>query len=264
MEKKASMTKIVNNKKNANNKSDIRFLKELDGQVIVSVEQYKAHPELFLGTPGNNLRLKDGREVLLSCVIGDMAFELAREAELLLCSMFFLSEIASSVDIPVVKAQARCGIARAYSLYTAIKDFLCPGHRKSTLENMREADLNLYQIVKDEHLVKQLVCNNQYYFENPANSKFRFGNESIDVEYLAHLIEKGFRSLLRGKDDGFASSWDSIDFTCTVVEGCIMVTQLRRMERRAAINYAVKELGPGSKSCVEVVSRMITIDKEAV
>lgn len=258
-----SKPKSVNSKKSSNNKSDIKFLKELNGQVIVSVEQYKSHPELFLGTPSHNLRLKDGREVIVSCVIGDMAFDLVRVAELLLSSMFFHSVIASSTSTPIVKAQAICGIARAYSLYTAIKDFLCPGHKKSTLEEMREIDLKLYQIVKYDAVVKQLVSDSQYYFENPSNPKFQFGNESIDVEYLAHLIEEGYRTLLSGKDDEFDSSLDSINYTCTVFEGCIMVTQLRHMKRKDAINYASKELGSGSKSCVETLFRMLTINKEA-
>ncbi len=43
---KQSMPKSVNTKKSTNNKSSIMFLKELNGQVVVSVEQYKSHPEL--------------------------------------------------------------------------------------------------------------------------------------------------------------------------------------------------------------------------
>ena len=56
---------------------------------------------------------------------------------------------------------------------------------------------------------------------------------------------------------------DRITLMFTACMGYIMVTQLRHMGRKAAIEYAAKELGPDSKSCVEVVFRMLTIDKEA-
>ena len=87
------MPKSINSKKNTNNKSDINFLKELNGQVVVSVEQYKAHPDLFLGNILEGLSLKDNRDVVVAIAIGGMVFPIERVAELLLNCIFINYEI---------------------------------------------------------------------------------------------------------------------------------------------------------------------------
>ena len=259
---KQSMPKGVNSKKNTNNKSSIKFLKELNGQVVVSVEQYKSHPKLFLGNPWDGLRLKDGREVIVAVEIGGMAFPIERVLELLLNCIFINYELISKKVNSQLTDQAYPIIARAYNLYCAIMDFMLPGHKPATLEVMRQHDEELYRMLKAEGTVKRFEKISQDY-ENPENPKFRFGNERIDTEYLAHMIWMGILRMQRTLQEETNAAEDSKDFMFTLCVGSIMATQLRRMDRKAAIKYAAKELGPGSKSCVEVVFRMLTIDTEA-
>lgn len=259
---KQSMPKSVNTKKSTNNKSSIMFLKELNGQVVVSVEQYKSHPDLFLGNPWDGLRLKDGREVIVAVEIGGMAFPIERVANLLRKCIFINYDMISKNVNSDLTVQAYPMIARAYNLYCAIMDVIIPGHKLATLEVMRQYDEDLYGLLKVDGTVKYFDKISRDY-ENPENPKFRFGNERIDTEYLAYMILNGFFGMQGMLQEETDTKEDEIDFMFTLCMGGIMVTKLRRMERKAALNYAAKVLGPGSQSCVEVVSRMLTIDKEA-
>ena len=255
---KQSMPKSINSK-NTNNKCNIKILKGFNGQVLVSLEEYKAHRPLFLGKPGNNLRLKDGREVILVKVIGNMAFDLERVAELLLSFIFNVAGGVNSTNDPRVLLD----ISRAFKVYCSIMSFLDPSHMQDTLENIRRYDEGLYTLLSDKE-VERLVAFSRSEFEDPWSHKVQLGDESIDVDYFLHLIEWGYKPLCCGLDDEFDSKEEYLDFVFTIITGCIMVAQLRGMERRAAINHTAKELGPGSKSFVEVMFRMLTIDKEAV
>ena len=257
------MPKSVNIKKSSNNKSDIKFLKELNGQVVVSVEQYKAHPDLFLGNIWDGLSLKDNRDVVVAVVIGGMVFPIERVAELLLNCIFINYEMISKDVNSQLTVQAYPIIARAYNIYCAIMDVVIPGHKPATLEVMRQHDEDLYRLLKVKGTVKYFDKISRDY-ENPENPKFCFGNERIDTEYFAYMILNGFFGMQRLWQENTDVVEDSKDFMFTLCMGSIMVTKLRRMERKAAIKYAAKELGPGSKGCVEVVSRMLTIEKEPV
>ena len=256
------MPKSVNSRKNANNKSDINFLKELNGQVVVSVEQYKAHPDLFLGNILEGLSLKDNRDVVVAIAIGGMVFPIERVAELLLNCIFINYEMISKDVNSQLTVQAYPIIARAYNLYCAIMDVIIPGHKPATLEVMRQYDEDLYGLLKVDGTVKYFDKISRDY-EDPENPKFRFGNERIDTEYLAYMILNGIFGMQGILQEETDTKEDEIDFMFTLCMGGIMVTKLRHMERKAALNYAAKVLGPGSQSCVEVVSRMLTIDKEA-
>ena len=259
---KVSMPKSIESKKNTNNKSSIKFLKELNKQVVVSVEQYLAHPELFLGNPLDGLRLKDNRDVVVAVEIGGMAFPIERVAELLLNCIFINHEMISKKVNSQLTEQAYPIIARAFKLYCAILDVMLPGHKPATLEVMRQHDEELYRLLKAEGTVKHFEKISRDY-ENPENPKFRFGNERIDTEFLAYIILNGIFGMQRIWQENPDVTEDRKGFMFTLCMGSIMTTQLRRMERKAAIKYAAKELGPGSKSCVEVVFRMLTIDTEA-
>lgn len=270
-----TMPKSINSKKNGQHHTgtvqtrvnstecSIKFMKEFNGQVVVSAEQFKSNPDCFLGKPGNNLRLKDGREVVLACEIGNMVFSLDRMWKLLFGSTLLLGNIATSDDDSLVDAQTNMHLARAYNEYCIIKEFLYPGHKKEGLKEMRRFDKELYRILKNESAVEQLVIQSRECCEMPDNPKFQFEEESIDMEYLAYLIELGYRYLALGLDDEFDSTEDYVNFAWTVYEGCILVTQLRGMGRKAAIEYAANKLGADSKECVETVFKMLTIDKEA-
>ena len=257
-----SKPKSVNSKKSSNNKSDIKFLKELNGQVVVSVEQYKAHTDLFLGNIWDGLSLKDNRDVVVAIATGGMVFPIERVAELLLNCIFINYEMISENVNSELTVQAYPIIARAYNLYCAIMDVMLPGHKPATLEVIRQQDEDLYRLLKVDGTVKYFDKVSRDY-EKPENPKFRFGNERIDTEYLAYMILNGILGMQRMWQENTDVTEDRKDFMFTLCMGSIMVTKLRRMERMAAIKYAANVLGPGSKSCVEVVSRMLTIGKEA-
>ena len=258
----ALMPKNINSKKN-NSKSDINFLKELNGQVVVSVEQYKAHPDLFLGTPSNNLRLEDDREVILAQVIGNKAFPLERVADNLLSFILLIAGGVISTTDPNVKRQILMDTARAFKVYCAIMDLLDSGHMQDTLDKIRRYDESLYSILSDEEKVERLVAFSRSECEDPRSPKVQFGDESIEVEYLAHMVEFGYKPLLCGLDDEFESEEEYFDFSFTIIVSCVMVTQLRGMEKEEAIEYFLDELGYNSKESVEFFFNMLTIDKEA-
>lgn len=257
------MTKSINSKKNTNNKSDIKFLKELNGQVVVSVEQYKAHPNLFLGTPDNNFRLKDGREVILAQVIGNKAFPLERVADNLLSFILLIAGGVISTTDPNVKRQILMDTARAFKVYCAIMDLLDSYHMQDTLDKIRRYDESLYSILSDEEKVERLVAFSRSECEDPRSPKVQFGDESIDVDYLSHLIEWGYKPLAIGLDDEFDSDEEYFDFAFTIIVGCIIVTQLRGLGREEAVEYFIDELGDNNKGNVEFFFDLLTIDKEA-
>ena len=261
--KKTMPKSIINGKKN-NNMSDITFLKELNGQVVVSVEQYKSAPDYFIGKPGDNLRLKDGREVVVACELEGMAFPLDKLADLLLNCILINHEAASAYVNSDFTVQAYPMLAGAYKLYCAIMDFLNPGHKRATLEFMRQFDKDLYSFLKVEGTVKYFDNISRREHEEPENPRFCFGHESIDEEYLAYMILNGIFGMQRIWQETPDATEDSKDFMFTLCMGSIMVTKLRRMEKKAAIKYAAKELGPDSKECVEIVLKMLTIDKKKV
>ena len=262
--KKTMPKSIINGKKN-NNMSDITFLKELNGQVVVSVEQYKSNPDYFLGKPGDNLRLKDGREVVVACELEGMAFPLDKLADLLLNCILINHEAASAYVNSDFTVQAYPMLARAYKLYCAIMDFLNPGHKRATLEFMRQFDKDLYSFLKVEGTVKYFDNISRRDHEDPENPKFCIGHESIDEEYLASMISLGAIRIFKiMEEEEIDDKMDRITLMFTACMGYIMVTQLRHMGRKAAIEYAAKELGPDSKECVEIVLKMLTIDKKEV
>ena len=260
----ASMPRSINGKKNENNKSNIKLLKELNGQVLVSLEQYKAHPNLFLGTIGNNLRLKDRREVVLVKVIGDKAFPLEKVADILLSFILFIAGGVVSATFQSSKRQALMDTARAFKTYCAIMDVLNPGQIQVALEQIRQFDESLYSILNDEEKVESLVAFSRIKNEDARSPKVQLGNECIDVDYLSHLIEWGYKPLIIGLDDVFDSREEFLDFAFTVVVGCIMVTQLRGMGREEAVKFFIDELGHNSKEGAEFLFNLLTINNEHI
>ena len=257
---KKTMPKSINSKKN--NKSNIKFLKELNGQVLVSVQQYQSHPELFLGTPGN-LRLKDGREAIVSIVVRDKVFPLDRVANLLKSIIFFVAEVIFPTDDPYVKCQAHLDSARAFKVYCDIMELLDPGHMQDALDEIREFDEELYGILNDAEKVEHLVSISRSECESPLNPKIQFIAESIDVEYLSRLIEFGYKPLLCVLNDEFESDEEYVNFAFTMIVGCVMVKELQGMEREEAIECFLDEFGYHNKECAEFFFNMLTINKEA-
>ena len=259
---KNTMPKSINSK-NTKNKCNIKILKGFNGQVLVSLEEYKAHRHFFLGTSGNNLRLKDGREVILVKVIGDKAFPIERVSDNLLSFILLVAGGIISTTDPGTKRQVLIDTARAFKVYCAIMDLLDSGHKKDTLDKIRRYDENLYSVLSDEEKVERLVAFSRSECEDPRSPKVQLGNERIDVDYLSHLIEWGYKPLAIGLDDEFDSDEEYFDFAFTIIVCCIMVTQLRGMEREEAVEYFIDELGHNSKDSVEFFFNLLTINKEA-
>ena len=273
----STMPKSINSKKNGQHQTGAiqtrvntsnhnnKFLKELSGQVVVSVEKYKSNPDLFIGNLRDGLRLKDGREVIVACEIEGMAFPLDKVADLLLNCILINFEMASANVNSDLTVQSYPLLARAYKFYCTIMDFLNPGHKSSTLEFMRQYNKDLYSLLKAEGSVNYFGNINRRDYEKPENPSFCFGKESIDAECLAYMVALGAIRINKIiQDEEIDDEMDRMNIMFTAVMGGIMAAKLRRMKRKAAIEYAAKELGPGSKGCVEVVFKMLTIDKEEV
>ena len=231
---KKSMPKSVNSKKNNDYKCNTRPSKVL---------HY------------NGLKKIDGRCV---CVVENMVINLEKVAELLLSSILFFNEAAAYNDDHHTKTQAVRDLARAYHVYRTIKDILHPGSSSTILEEFRQYDEELYRLVEDEDTVSQLVNISREECEVPENPRISIGNERIDMNYLSDLIEWGFRSLVIGLDD----KEDYENFSSTAFAGCIMVTQLRRMDIEEATAYIIDELGSHGKTCIEYYFGMLTIGKK--
>ena len=260
--RKVTMPKGVNSKKNS--KSNVKILKRFNGQVLVSLEEYKAHRHLFLGTPGNNnLRLEDGREVILVKVIGDKAFPIERVAELLRAFIVFIAGRALLPNDSDAKHHALMDTGRAFRAYCAIMEVLNPDQIKATLYLVRQFDESLYSVLSDGEKLERLVAFSRAECEDPRNFRVKLGNESIDVDYLSCLIEWGYKPLCCKLDDEFDSDEDYFNYSFTIIVGCILVTQLRGMEREEAVEYFLNELGDNSIGNVEFFFNLLTIYKEA-
>lgn len=271
-----SMSQGVNSKKNGQHNTgaaqtgatfpncNIHFMKELSGQVLVSIDEFIANRELIHGTPEEGFRLEDGREVFMACELEGTVFPLDKVADLLLNCILINHEAVSAGVNSDFTVQAYPMLARAYKLYCAIMDLLNPDHKRATLEFMRQFDKELYSFLKVEGTVKYFDNISRRDHEDLENPKFCIGYESIDEDYLADLISLGaFRMLKIIEAEEIDDEMARTTLMFTTCMGYIMVAQLRHMGRKAAIKYAANKLGPGSKSCVEVVFRMLSIDKKA-
>jgi hypothetical protein len=232
--KKASMPKSVNSKKN--NKCNVR---------PSNVLQF------------NGLKKIDGRYV---CVVENKAIDLEEVAELLLSSILFFHEAATHYEGLQSKTQAVLDLTRTYHYYRTVKDILHPGSSNSILEEFRLYDEELYRLVEDEDTVNQLVNILREKCESPESPRIQFGNELIDRDYLSNIIEWGFRQLVIG----LANKEDYESFSSTAFSGCIMVTQLRRMDIEEAMTYMMEEFGSYGKDCIEYFFAMPTIGKKDV
>lgn len=262
------MSKSIKNKKRtaAQNaaKCSIRFLKELNGQVVVSVKDFLNNSDLFLGRFGNDLRLKDGREVVLACEIEDMYFPVECMLDLLQNCILQNNRIASRSSSPVVEAQACLDMARAFNIYCDIKDVLVPGHLKDTLKTLRQYDKNLCRQLENKSVVKQLVAYSQKNCEDPENPKFCFRKESVDVEYLSSLIQSGYdliQEFLEKTDDLPTNTLIGYQYSLCV--GCFLIAQLLGYRRGEVVKFVKEEFGIGSVEDIKFMFGMFTIDKAA-
>ena len=136
MKKKSkSMPQRINSKKNEQHHTgavqtgasiancNIHFMKELSGQVLVSIDEFIANRELIHGTPEEGFRLEDDREVFMACELEGMAFPLDKVADLLLNCILINYETASVNANSDLTVQAYPMLARAYKLYCAIMGF---------------------------------------------------------------------------------------------------------------------------------------------
>lgn len=262
MKKKSKeMPKSINTKRN--NKCNIKFLKELKGQVVVSLEQYLANQDLFLRTPDNNLRLKDNREVIVAITIGDKYFPADKTADILSSYIFAVASGCYSSDKYDAKTNAILPVARALKIYCDIENVLNPSEIQDTLDCLRKVDEDLYNVLRDKHTVKNLdrYCKSKY--ENPCNPKIQLVNESIDSERLAQFVEYGYKPLLKHLGAKFDSVEESKSFTFSLVAAGIMVTQFRGMGMKEAFDYFKRELYLNDKKFIKYFWSLLTIDKEA-
>lgn len=270
-----SMPKSINGQKNGQHHTgaaqtganaterSIKFLKELNGQVVVSVNDFLKKTDLFLGKFGNNLRLKDGREVIVAVEIEDMYFPVECVLDLLQKCILQNCRIASRVHNPIVEAQACLDMARAYSIYCDIKDVLVPGHQKDTLKTLRQYDKNLSSQLGNKSVVEQLVDYSQKNCEDPENPKFCFKKESVDVEYLSSLIKSGYDLIQEFLEKTDLPTKTLIGYQYSLCVGGFLIAQLLGYRRREVVKYVKEEFGFGSVEDIKYMLGMFTIDKVA-
>lgn len=274
----STMPKSINSKKNEQHtnaaqtrenttKSNFRPLKENSHEAFVSVQQYQSHPELFLGTPGINLRLKDGRCAFLLVPIGNMAFPLEKVEDVLFEGINRDIQIADHWDInTLAKNQDLLDGVRVFSIMRSICEILYTHNNEGiVLHGLKCSNKRLHCILENEEVVAQLVKLSRSQNENPQNPKVQFGTESIDVDYFSHLVESMLEELVSFLfDEGLFCDEDEYDdYVGTVCMACFMVTQLRGMGREDSFEYVSDKVSPIFKEHIESVLKMLTIDKEA-
>ena len=267
---KKTMPKSINSKKN--NKSNIKFLKELNGQVLVSVDEFIANRKLIHGTPEEGFRLDDGREVTVAIEIEGVACPLERVADLLLFSLMFNILIRNSRDTNFfARIQAESDVAKAFRIIWTIDDILGSDRKIKALETAHRLNYVTFLQLLDGESVEQLaeygaseVCEalDLHDFQVSDKRKMQFLDKYEDPQRLSNMIELGQRAIAATLEET-DSKEEGIDRMFTVIMGCIMVAQLRGMKREAAIEYLSNELGSDSEECLETVLKMLTINKEA-
>ena len=277
------MPKSINSKKNEQHtnaaqttvnasNSGFRPLKELNGQVLVSVDEFIANRKLIHGTPEEGFRLKDGREVIVATEIKGVAYPLERVADLLLFSLRSNILIRNSRDCNFFdRIQAESDTAKAFQIIWTIDDILGSDRKIKALEIAHRLNYITFLQLLDRESIEQLA---EYGasevrealdlpdFQVSDKRKIQFLDEYEDPQRLSNMIELGHRAIVASLEET-DSKEDGIDLMCTEITGCFMVAQLRGMKRKATIEYSSNELGPYSKECVEAVLNMLTIDKEA-
>lgn len=265
-----AMPKSINSKKNGQHhkgsaqsrvnttKHSIRFLKELNGQVLVSTDEFIANRKLIHGTPEEGFRLEDGREVTVAMEIKGSAYPFERIADLLLFSLISNIHIESSRDSNfIARIQAESDIAKAFQIIWAIDDILDSDRKILALKIAHSLDYKTFLQLIDGEMVERLA---EYGVSDISAALF---DEYDDPQRLSNMIEQGHRAICIAQEEA-DSEEECIDLMFTEVTGCIMAAQLRGMKRKAAIEYAINELGPDSKKCVETVFEMLTIEKKEV
>ncbi len=271
----STMPKSINSKKNEQhtiaaqtkvnaNKRGFRPLKENSYEVLISVEQYRSHPELFQGAPGINLKLKDGRFAAVVTVIGNMCFSLDRVSDMLLGSVLSCYEKDTSSHTFLADPQKSMDVARAFKVLSVVNSVLDPFVQEQSLEKILQFDYELYRFVRDEESVEQFVSLSRLYRENPHHPEICLGDEIIDQDYLSNLIKMGRRSLVGRLDEFDLEDEDEEelynDWAFTILMSDIMVTQLRGMGREEAIERLMDDYGCG-RITLEHYFDMLTIDK---
>ena len=265
-----TMPQSINSKKN--NKSNVKFLKELNGQVLVSVDEFIANRNLIHGTPEEGFRLDDGREVTASIEIEGVACPLERVADLLLFSLMFNILIRNSRDTNFfARIQAESDVAKAFRIIWTIDDILGSDRKIKALETAHRLNYVTFLQLLDGESVEQLaeygaseVCEalDLHDFQVSDKRKMQFLDKYEDPQRLSNMIELGQRAIAATLEET-DSKEEGIDRMFTVIMGCIMVAQLRGMKRKATIEYLNNELGSDSEECLETVLKMLTINKEA-
>lgn len=275
----STMPKSINSKKNEQHtnaaqtrvnttKSNFRPLKENSHEVFVSVQQYQSHPELFLGTPGINLRLKDGRDAFLLVPIGDMVFPLDKVEDALFEGFNRDIQIADHWDIyALAKNQDVLDSVRVFSIMRSICEILYTYNNEGiVLHGLKSSNKPLHRILENEEMVAQLVNQSRSQNENPQNPKVQFGKESIDVDYFSRLVEPMLEQLVFFLFDEtlFDDEYDYNDFADMVCIACFMVTKLRGMGRKDSFEYVIDKVSPVFMKHIESVFETLTISKKNV
>lgn len=278
---KVSMPKNIESNKNEQHKnaaqttvnasnSGFRPLKELNGQVLVSMDEFIANRELIQGTPEEGFRLEDGREVTVAIEIKGVAYPLERIADLLLYSLISNIHTGNSRDY-FASIQAQFDTAKAFQIIWAIDDILDSDKKIQALKIAHKLDYVAFLQLMDRESVEQLANRSVSQVREALhlppiqaqdNRKIQFINECEDPLRLSNMLERGHRALCIAQED-VESKEEGIDLMFTEMMGCIMVAQLRGMNRKATIEYVGNELGSDSKKCVETVLKLLTIDKAA-
>ena len=270
-EKNEQHTNAAQTTVNASN-SGFRPLKELNGQVLVSVDEFIANRKLIHGTPEEGFRLDDGREVTVAIEIEDVAYPLERVADLLLFSLMFNILIRNSRDTNFfARIQAESDVAKAFRIIWTIDDILGSDRKIKALETAHRLNYVTFLQLLDGESVEQLaeygaseVCEalDLHDFQVSDKRKMQFLDKYEDPQRLSNMIELGQRAIAATLEET-DSKEEGIDRMFTVIMGCIMVAQLRGMKRKATIEYLNNELGSDSEECLETVLKMLTINKEA-
>lgn len=265
-----TMPKSINSKKN--NKSNIKFLKELNGQVLVSIDEFIANRELIHGTPEEGFSLEDGREVTVAMEIKGVAYPLERVADLLLLSLIANIHIRNArASNFFARIQAESDVAKAFQIIWTIDDILGSDSKIKALEIAHHLNYVTFLQLLDMESVEKLaeygaseVCEalDLLDFQISDDRKIQFIDEYEDPQRLSNMIELGHKAIVVPLEET-DSKEEGMNLMFTQIMGCIMVAQLRGMKRKATIEYLSNELGSDSEECLETVLKMLTIDKEA-
>ena len=251
---------------------DIRFLKELKGQVLVSIDEFIANRELIQGTLEEGFRLEDGREVTVVIEIKSLAYPLERIADLLLFSLISNIHLHDSRGVNYfLRIQSLSDVAKAFQIIWNIDSILGSDRKIEALGIAHKLNFVTFLQLIDTEGVEQLAeygassvreTLNLPPLKVPNKRKIKFVDEYVDPIRISNIFEMGNKAIGIAQEET-DSKERGIDLMFTEIMGCIMVAQLRGMRRKETIEYVSNELGSDSKGCVETVLKMLAIDKAA-